>query len=376
MESTACFQFNGTFKTIRKLDLVTDKNSTISLKRRHHNLAEAANQVRILEDEAHLYHLVPFQQKLEASGLFPLKATGVEIFQVNVGKMCNQVCKHCHVDAGPDRKEIMTRETMQQCLDALMHNTDLKTVDLTGGAPEMNPNFRWFVEEITSLRRKVIVRCNLTIILANKKYHDLPQFFAQHGVEVVSSLPFYTADRTDRQRGEGVFTDSIKALQLLNAAGYGAPGSGLLLNLVYNPAGAFLPPSQESLEKEYKQALARDFGIVFNDLYAITNLPISRYLDYLLQSGNYEKYMEKLVVAFNPVAASNVMCRNTISIGWNGFLYDCDFNQMLDLKVDCATSRHISAFNKDALDERSVIIGQHCYGCTAGAGSSCGGAVA
>ncbi|HVG12497.1 MAG TPA: arsenosugar biosynthesis radical SAM (seleno)protein ArsS [Flavisolibacter sp.] len=329
----------------------------------------------ILEDEAHLYHLIPFQQKLEESRLFPLRATGVEIFQVNVGKMCNQVCKHCHVDAGPDRKEIMTRETMQQCLDALVNNTDLKTVDLTGGAPEMNPDFRWFVEEITSLRRKVIVRCNLTIILANKKYHDLPQFFAQHGVEVVSSLPFYTADRTDRQRGDGVFEDSIKALQLLNAVGYGKPGSGLLLNLVYNPAGAFLPPSQEALEREYKEALARDFGIVFNDLYAITNLPISRYLDYLLQSGNYEKYMEKLVLAFNPVAASNVMCRNTISISWDGFLYDCDFNQMLDLKVACAGSKHISLFNKDALDQRSVIIGQHCYGCTAGAGSSCGGTV-
>ena len=352
-----------------------EKTNLKTLKRQHHNLAESANQISILQDDAHLYKLVPFQQKLEENNLYPLKATQVEIFQVNVGKMCNQVCKHCHVDAGPDRKEIMTRETMQQCLDALMQNISLKTVDLTGGAPEMNPDFRWFVEEITKLNRHVIVRCNLTIILANKKYHDLPQFFAQHGVEVVSSLPFYTADRTDRQRGDGVFEDSIKALQMLNEVGYGKEGSGLMLNLVYNPAGAFLPPAQEALEKEFKQALMKDHGIVFNNLYAITNLPISRYLDYLLQSGNYEKYMEKLVDAFNPVAAANVMCRNTISISWDGYLYDCDFNQMLDLKVECSHSKHISAFDVEALNKRSVIVNQHCYGCTAGSGSSCGGAV-
>jgi radical SAM/Cys-rich protein len=349
---------------------------TNSLQKQNHPLADSSTQVSILEDDRHLYHLVPFQQKLEESSLFPLAPTGVEIFQVNVGKMCNQVCKHCHVDAGPDRKEIMTRETMQLCLNALMNNPALKTVDLTGGAPEMNPHFRWFVEEITALKRHVIVRCNLTIILANKKYYDLPQFFAQHGVEVVSSLPFYTKDRTDRQRGDGVFTDSIKALQMLNEVGYGKMNSGLMLNLVYNPAGAFLPPAQDVLEREFKQALMKDFAIEFNSLYAITNLPISRYLDYLLQSGNYEKYMEKLVAAFNPVAAANVMCRNTISIGWDGFLYDCDFNQMLDLKVACAGSKHIADFHVESLNNRSIIIGQHCYGCTAGAGSSCGGAVA
>jgi radical SAM/Cys-rich protein len=346
-----------------------------TLKRQHHDLSDSTVQIGILEDDQHLYHLVPFQQKLEENNLFPLKTTGVEIFQVNVGKMCNQVCKHCHVDAGPDRKEIMTRDTMQHCLHALMQNPTLRTVDLTGGAPEMNPDFRWFVEEIKKLKRNVIVRCNLTIILANKKYNDLPQFFAQHGVEVVSSLPFYTRDRTDRQRGDGVFEDSIKALQMLNSVGYAKEGSGLVLNLVYNPAGAFLPPPQDVLEREFKHALNKDFGIHFNNLFAITNLPISRYLDYLLQSGNYEKYMEKLVVAFNPVAASNVMCRNTISIGWDGFLYDCDFNQMLELKVNTA-QKHISHFNIHQLSNRTVIIGQHCYGCTAGAGSSCGGAIA
>ncbi|MEJ7829655.1 MAG: arsenosugar biosynthesis radical SAM (seleno)protein ArsS [Segetibacter sp.] len=346
-----------------------------SLKAEHNILAESHHQIEILEHgTTDDFALVPFQQKLEESGLYPLTATGVQIFQVNVGKMCNQVCKHCHVDAGPDRKEIMTQETMRQCLDALKNNPELRTVDLTGGAPEMNPDFRWFVEEIKKLDRHIIVRCNLTIILANKKYHDLPQFYKQHSIEVVSSLPFYTQDRTDRQRGDGVFENSIKALQMLNQVGYGKEGTGFTLNLVYNPAGAFMCPPQAGLEKEYKQALMEHYGIEFNNLFAITNLPISRYLDYLLQSGNYEKYMEKLVNAFNPNAAANVMCRNTVSIGWDGYLYDCDFNQMLDLKVTCS-SKHIADFNKEALDKRSVIVGQHCFGCTAGSGSSCGGSV-
>ncbi|MEO7264264.1 MAG: arsenosugar biosynthesis radical SAM (seleno)protein ArsS, partial [Ferruginibacter sp.] len=282
-----------------------------SLNARHDKLANVQEQIEILEHgTTGDFALIPFQQKLEATGLYPLKPTGIEIFQVNVGKMCNQVCKHCHVDAGPDRKEIMTKETMQQCLDALENNPWLKTVDLTGGAPEMNPDFRWFVEEIKKLDRHVLVRCNLTIILANKKYHDLPEFYKLHNIEVVSSLPFYTQDRTDRQRGNGVFDDSIKALQMLNKVGYGIEGTGLILNLVYNPAGAFMPPSQLSLEKEYKLALMKQYGIEFNNLFAITNLPISRFLDYLLQSGNYESYMEKLVNAYNPVAAANVMCRN------------------------------------------------------------------
>lgn len=354
---------------------MNERKNIQTLNRQAHALADAHVQISILQDDEHLYKLVPFQQKLEESGLYPLQATGVEIFQVNVGKMCNQVCKHCHVDAGPDRKEIMTRETMQQCLDVLKAYPSLKTVDLTGGAPEMNPFFRWFVEELKKLDRHVIVRCNLTIIRANPKYYDLPQFYKSNGVEVVSSLPFYTADRTNRQRGDGVFEDSIKALQMLNEVGYGKEDSNLILNLVYNPAGAFMPPPQAALQKEYKQTLMQHYGIQFNALFAITNLPISRYLDYLLQSGNYEKYMEKLVAAYNPSAAANVMCRNTISIGWDGYLYDCDFNQMLDLKVACS-SKHISAFNKALLDQRSVVVNQHCFGCTAGAGSSCGGAVA
>jgi radical SAM/Cys-rich protein len=348
-----------------------------SLKAQQHILANVEKQIGILEHGIHQddsYRLIPFQQKLEATNLYPLTPTELEIFQINVGKMCNQVCKHCHVDAGPDRKEIMTRETMQQCLDILSNNPSFKIVDLTGGAPELNPDFRWFVSAIKKLDKHIIVRCNLTIILANKKYHDLPDFFKQHNIEVVSSLPFYSKDRTDRQRGDGVFEDSITALQMLNAVGYGLEGSDLKLNLVYNPAGAFLPPSQVSLEKEFKEALYKDFAISFHSLYAITNLPISRFLDYLLQSGNYEKYMEKLIAAYNPIAAANVMCRNTLSISWDGFIYDCDFNQMLDMKVDCSV-KHISQFNSSQLRNRNIVVNQHCYGCTAGAGSSCGGAV-
>lgn len=345
-----------------------------SLSGQHHPLAASSAQLKVLQTQD-AFRLVPFQQKLQEAGLYPLRPTALQVLQVNVGKMCNQVCKHCHVDAGPDRKEIMTRETMLQCLAALKANPGLQTVDLTGGAPELNPNFRWFAAEIKKLGRHVMVRCNLTIILANKKFYDLPEFFKQHEIEVVSSLPFYTKDRTDRQRGDGVFEDSIKALQLLNAVGYGMPGQPLQLNLVYNPAGAFLPQPQLVLEGEYRKALLEQFNIHFNQLFAITNLPISRYLDYLVRSGNYEGYMEKLVTAFNPAAAANVMCRSTLSVGWDGCLYDCDFNQMLDLKI-AHKANHISLFNSTAIGQRNIVINQHCYGCTAGAGSSCGGSVA
>lgn len=340
-----------------------------SLHASHHALADSQQQLDVLERPG----LPLFSDKLATYGMAPLRSSGVQIFQVNVGKMCNQTCAHCHVDAGPDRKEIMTRQTMQECLDALAA-TDIPTVDLTGGAPEMNPDFRWFVEGIKALGRHVMVRCNLTIVVANPKYRDLPDFYARHGVEVVSSLPFYEASRTDRQRGNGVFNDSIEALRLLNAVGYGKEGSGLILNLVYNPAGAFMPPPQEALERDFKESLGKNYGVVFNNLFAITNMPISRFLDYLLRSGNYEKYLEKLVNAFNPAAAQAVMCRNTISVGWDGGLYDCDFNQMLDLPVQDAPA-HIRDFNLGALNARRIVLNQHCYGCTAGAGSSCGGEV-
>ena len=345
-----------------------------SLKVLQHPLSSSSNQLVILEND--VQNRQPrFKDKVAALGMFPLKPVDVEIFQVNVGKMCNQVCKHCHVDAGPDRKEIMTRETMELCLGVLKTSA-IKTVDLTGGAPEMNPDFRWFVEEIKTLGKHIIVRCNLTIIRANKRFHDLPDFFKKHQIEIVSSLPSFTQDRTDRQRGDGVFNDSIKALQLLNNVGYGVEGTGLILNLVYNPAGAFLPPDQNALELEYKAELGKRYGISFNHLFAITNMPISRYLDYLLNSGNYDQYMEKLVGAFNPAAVKNVMCRNTISVSWDGYIYDCDFNQMLDLKVSCQDSQHLSTFHAASINTRNIVLKQHCYGCTAGAGSSCGGAVA
>ena len=347
-----------------------------SLHGQHHALAEPAYQLSVLNPAQTAGAAFPaFASKLREAGLLPLRPTEMTVLQVNVGKMCNQVCKHCHVDAGPDRTEIMTRETMQQCLDALAQTT-IEVVDLTGGAPEMNPGFRWFVEAISALGRQLIVRCNLTIIVANKKYHDLPEFFARHRVRVVSSLPHFAAVRTDAQRGEGVFARSIQALRMLNAAGYGVEGSGLNLDLVYNPSGAFLPGSQSGLEREFRQRLGREHGVTFNNLLAITNLPISRFLDYLIESRNYDAYMDKLVQAYNPVAAANVMCRSTISVGWDGQLYDCDFNQMLELPVAATAPRHIRDFNLAALQARSIVVNQHCYGCTAGAGSSCGGATA
>ncbi len=345
-----------------------------SLKARKHDLALVDRQLEILEDNQSI-GIDSFEDKLQQIDHYPLKPTGIEVFQVNVGKMCNQTCKHCHVDAGPDRKEIMTRETMQQCLDAI-RDTDIHTVDLTGGAPEMNPDFRWFVRELSALGKHIMVRCNLTIIVANPKYNDLPEFFSKYKVEVISSLPYFSARRTDAQRGEGVFERSIKALKMLNAVGYGKVDSDLMLNLVYNPTGVFMPGSQESLELQFKQKLKDGFSIDFNSLYTITNLPISRFLEYLVISGNYKDYMEKLANAFNPVAAKGVMCRNTISVGWDGYLFDCDFNQMLELNINNSAPDHIKDFDIKKLNNREIIINQHCYGCTAGAGSSCGGATA
>jgi len=314
-----------------------------------------------------------FAAHLTKTNLFPLKPIKLEVFQLNLGKMCNQVCKHCHVDAGPDRKEIMTREVIDLCLLAI-DQSQVHTADLTGGAPEMNSEFRYLVEQLSQRKIKVIVRCNLTIIMANKKYHDLPAFFRKNKVEVVSSLPFYTSAKTDSQRGDGVFKSSIEALKLLNKEGYGIEGSGLILNLVYNPAGAFLPPEQHALEKEFKQRLSTSYQISFNNLFTITNLPVSRFLDYLIKTQNFESYMHKLIDAYNPIAATGVMCRNMISIGYDGKLYDCDFNQMLALEVEIDQShRHIGQFSELLLADRNIVINQHCFGCTAGAGSSCGG---
>ncbi|GAA4280748.1 arsenosugar biosynthesis radical SAM (seleno)protein ArsS [Gaetbulibacter aestuarii] len=347
-----------------------------SLHKRESDLAQSKNQLEILSNGIFRNGDLPkFKDKIAETNQFPLKAKPLEILQINVGYMCNQVCKHCHVDAGPDRKEIMTRETMQQCLDVIK-NTGAHTLDLTGGAPEMNPNFRWFVEEASKIGVKdFIVRSNLTIIRANKKYHDLPEFFKKHKVHVVSSMPHWTRGKTDKQRGDGVFDSSIKALQELNAVGYGMPGSDLKLDLVYNPSGAFLPGDQASMEKDFKKALLEDFNIHFHNLFAITNLPISRFLEYLIASENYEDYMYNLVEAYNPAAVANVMCTNTLSVSWDGYLYDCDFNQMLELPVN-SNVKHISEYNEDLLEGREIVISQHCYGCTAGAGSSCQGSVA
>lgn len=339
-----------------------------SLNAQKHELSAVDRQIELIEKS----ELTRFEDKLKQQALFPLKTTELEILQVNLGKMCNQVCTHCHVDAGPDRKEIMTKETMQYCLNAIDHS-DCHTVDLTGGAPEMNPNFEWFVTEIVKRGKHVIVRCNLTIIVANKKYYHLPEFFRENKVEVISSLPCYTEENTDKQRGSGVFKDSIEALKMLNSVGYGIEGSGLILNLVYNPSGIGIPGDQLSLERDYKKVLKEQFDLEFNRLFTITNLPISRFLEFLIASGNYETYMQKLVDAYNPIAAENVMCRNTLSVSWDGYLYDCDFNQMLDLKVQ-SSADHISSFDRLKLSDRNIIINQHCYGCTAGAGSSCGGA--
>ncbi|MEY3194818.1 MAG: hypothetical protein RIQ78_915 [Bacteroidota bacterium] len=351
---------------------------TKSLVSRHSELSDTFYQLKVLNGKERTDVFFPkFGDKIGQAGFQEgrLSPTRIDIFQMNVGKLCNQTCAHCHVDAGPDRKEEnMTLETFKLCLEVLAHN-DIPTVDITGGAPEMNPHFRWFVEECRKIGRHVIVRCNLTIIMANKKYRDLPDFFAANQVEVISSLPHYSALRTDSQRGDGVFEDSIKALQLLNAVGYGQAGTGLILNLVYNPTGCFLPGNQASLEADFKRQLMRKFGVSFNNLFAITNMPISRFLDYLLENGQYAGYMQSLIDAFNPGAVSGVMCRNTISVSYEGYLYDCDFNQMLDLKV-AGPLTHIRDFNLEALQHRDIVLNQHCYGCTAGAGSSCGGQVA
>jgi len=348
-----------------------------SLKSKSSNLSDTFFQLQVLNGKEVVDDkFTKFSDQLVGLGFQPLKASGIEIFQLNIGKLCNQTCAHCHVDAGPDRKEEnMSKETLEKCLHIIASSDSIHTVDITGGAPEMNAHFRWFVEECSKLGKQVIDRCNLTIIVANPKYNDLPEFLAKHKVQVVSSLPYFSKSRTDSQRGDGVFEDSIKALKMLNDVGYGIEGSGLQLDLVYNPSGAFLPGNQETLQTEFKRQLKRKYDISFNSLFAITNLPVSRFLDYLLESGNYQEYMQKLVDAFNPMTVEGLMCRNTISVSWDGYLYDCDFNQMLDLKVSPKKVQHLDDFDLDALNNRNIVLNQHCYGCTAGAGSSCGGEI-
>jgi radical SAM/Cys-rich protein len=343
-----------------------------TLTARHHPLAVAHRQLEILDQRR---SIPEFSERLRAAGAWPLRrAAGIRVLQINVGKLCNQTCRHCHVDAGPDRTEIMSRPTMQLCLERLAASS-IPIVDITGGAPELNPDFRWLVEQVRELNRHVIDRCNLTVLLLSAQ-SDLIGFLARHRVEVIASLPYYLGERTDAQRGTGVFDRSIEALRRLNSAGYGRAGTGLLLNLVYNPVGAFLPPRQEAIEGDYRRELQRRFGIEFNRLYTITNMPINRFLEYLIETGNYEGYMQRLAGAFNPQAVAGLMCRETLSIGWDGSLHDCDFNQMLELPLSDGLPRHIRDLDPAALSAAAIATGRHCFGCTAGAGSSCGGALA
>ncbi len=314
-----------------------------------------------------------FRDRLAAHGR-TLRRTKTEVLQVNVGKLCNLVCTHCHVNAGPKRKEIMTRETIDRIIDWLA-KTDILVVDLTGGAPEMIPDFRYFVERICALepKRHLIDRCNLTI-LVEPGYEDLAKCLANRKVEIIASMPCYTPKNVNAQRGEGVFEGSIKALQLLNSLGYGVDAD-LPLHLVYNPVGAFLPGPQAELEADYKRELQKHFGIVFHNLYTLANLPIARFVAYLRHNNKLDEYMQLLIDAFNPATIDGLMCRNTISVGWRGEVYDCDFNQQLDMQWENGRGLFLWDIDPSRIDNREIMTGDHCFGCTAGAGSSCGGAI-
>ena len=311
-----------------------------------------------------------FDEKLGGAAL---RSYAIDTLQVNVGKLCNQACKHCHVDASPIRTEIMPRSVVDACLKVL-REYKIPTLDITGGAPELISDFRYFVIEARKTGAKIIVRHNLTVMF-EEGYEDLPEFFAENECEVVCSLPYFLQQQTDAQRGAGVFDKSIEGLKKLNAVGYGTDEK-LILNLVYNPVGAFLPPEQTAIEADFRRELKTRYDISFNNLFTITNMPIARYLDWLRRSGNEEKYMQKLVGAFNPNTINGLMCRNLISVDWRGNLYDCDFNQMLELGIDDELPRTIFDFDLARLEKRRVVTANHCFGCTAGSGSSCGGAVA
>lgn len=313
-----------------------------------------------------------FDAMVEQSGLAALRKGEITTVQINVGKICNQACQHCHVDAGPRRTESMTTRTAERVLSLLKSSPSVNTVDITGGAPELNPNFRRLVAESRTQRLHVIDRCNLTILL-ERGFKDLPIFLARNQVEVIASLPCYTRDNVDAQRGRGVFDKSIEALQLLNRLGYGIDPA-LPLNLVYNPLGTSLPPSQGALEADYKRHLQEDFGIHFNRLFTITNMPIKRFADFLTRTGQRETYLQLLFDRFNPATLDHLMCRSLVSIAWDGQLYDCDFNQMLEMPLtNRVTIWDVESFNAVAF--KPIATRNHCFGCTAGAGSSCGGAL-
>ena len=350
---------------------------TTTLKSRRVPLASPEEQMRVLEsvDLSRFGSCAVFDEAIEAGGGERLRAGDVEIFQINVGKLCNMTCLHCHVDAGPDRwRESMDEATASACIRAL-DLTRAHTVDLTGGAPELNPNFRTLVEESVARGKHVIDRCNLTVLLL-KRCRDLPDWLAERGVEVVCSLPHHRQRNTDAQRGDGTFAKSIEALRRLNGAGYGQGDPDRILTLVVNPVGAVLNGNQCSMETEWRDGIESNHDISFDRLIALNNLPISRFLEWLQASGNLEGYMELLVNSFNPATLGGLMCRNTLSIGWDGDIYDCDFNQMLDLPSAGSTApMNIRDFDIEALAGRSIATGRHCFGCTAGAGSSCGGAL-
>ena len=310
---------------------------------------------------------------LEKTNFPAIKRAQLTTLQVNLGYLCNQTCVHCHVDAGPRRTEIMQRETVDIILDFL-RASDVKTLDLTGGAPEMNPDFRYLVTEASKLGVQVIDRCNLTI-LSEAGYEGLAEFLAEHKVEISASLPCYLGENVDAQRGKGVFADSIAGLKKLNALGYGVEGSGLILNLVYNPTGTSLPPSQNELETAYKKELKERFDIMFNELFTITNMPIKRFGSWLISKGEFEHYMQQLKDSYQPANVDGVMCRSLLSIDWQGYVYDCDFNQMLDLPLLGKKQTHLSDLLDTNVEGMPIAIMDHCYGCTAGQGSSCGGAL-
>ncbi len=310
-----------------------------------------------------------FREKIQA----PLTAEGIRILQLNVGYRCNLACKHCHVEAGPHRRESMNRDVMERCV-RILEQYPVETVDITGGAPEMNPWLPWFIQAVSRLRRRVMVRSNLAVLRA-EAYRHFPALYREHGVEIVASLPDLRADRVDRQRGRSVFEQVIAAMRDLNALGYGRPGSGLKLDLVYNPVGAYLPGAQQAIEHEYRQRLAARHGVTFNTLFCLTNCPVGRFLEFLIRSENYDDYMAGLISTFNHQALPHVMCRSTLSVGWDGRLYDCDFNQMLRLTVDHGAPDHIRFFDFERLRSRQIVVHNHCFACTAGAGSSCQGAL-